>query len=144
MYDRCTLQPDLAQPATLCSPASNPVQPSQYPYAAQPVTPCIQAAANGPRVSSIADFDAQTVVRYARTLVSSSLLACPLAHSHARYFGFSGVEDYYRHLSVGHLGKLARVAVPLLTLHARNGLARRPGSGGAAAGHLRLEAPSGL
>jgi len=67
--------------ATLCSPASSPTQPSQQPYAAQHVTLCIQAAANGPHVSSIADFDAQTVVRYARTLVSSCSLACPLASS---------------------------------------------------------------
>eukprot|EP00908_Phaeocystis_cordata_P001732 Transcript_11868.p1 GENE.Transcript_11868~~Transcript_11868.p1 ORF type:complete len:586 (-),score=236.49 Transcript_11868:55-1812(-) len=55
------------------------------------------SAAKGPKVSSIADFDAQTVVRY---------------------FGFEGLEDYYNHLSLGSLGKLGRVAVPLLSLHA--------------------------
>ena len=33
-------------------------------------------------------------------------------------FGFEGLEDYYNHLSLGSLGKLGRVAVPLLSLHA--------------------------
>ena len=55
------------------------------------------AAAVGPRVGCIMEFDAATVV--------------PAN-------GFTDVDDYYRHMSVGHLGKLHRVGAPLLHLHA--------------------------
>ena len=32
--------------------------------------------------------------------------------------GFADVDDYYRHMTLGHLGKERNVAVPLLHLHA--------------------------
>ena len=51
----------------------------------------------GPRTRTINDFDEATVVPF---------------------FGFDGLDDYYRCSSLGHLGKLARAAVPLLALHA--------------------------
>ena len=55
------------------------------------------AAALGPRVGCIMEFDACTVVPF---------------------YGFEDVDDYYRHMSLGRLGKQHRVAVPLLHLHA--------------------------
>lgn len=54
-------------------------------------------AAIGPSVSCIMEFDAATVVPFN---------------------GFSDIDDYYRHMTLGHLGKEQRVAVPLLHLHA--------------------------
>ena len=55
------------------------------------------AGALSAHVSSIEHFDIATVVPYN---------------------GFDDVDDYYRHMSVGFLGKAERVAVPLLHLHA--------------------------
>lgn len=55
------------------------------------------SAAIGPRVGCIMEFDAATVVPFN---------------------GFDDVDDYYRHMTLGHLGKERRVTVPLLHLHA--------------------------
>lgn len=55
------------------------------------------AATVGPRVCSITDFDTETVVPFN---------------------GFEDVDDYYRHMTLGHLGKERQVSVPLLHFHA--------------------------
>lgn len=55
------------------------------------------SAAIGPRVDCIMEFDAATVVPFN---------------------AFNDVDDYYRHMSLGHLGKERRVTVPLLHVHA--------------------------
>ena len=55
------------------------------------------AAAVGPNVGCIMEFDRATVVPFNN---------------------FDDEDDYYRHMTLGHLGKAQRVAVPLLHLHA--------------------------